>query len=573
MRQRKSLQFVKYILAAALALAVCAPRAAASMLEPETIMMPMPDGVRLATDIYRPDTDEKVPVILVRTTYGRKGFAKMLLPFLQGKKMALVMQDTRGRHDSEGLSNTFVDDTADGYEAVEWVAAQPWCDGKIGTGGISALGITQYLLNKKPPEHLSCQHVMAAPESLYHTIVYQGGAVRRSLFYGWVLGQNFPTHVFQLILSQVDYSDMWRQLDLSVDYEKVNVPIMHMTGWYDLYARGNIEAFMNIQQKGGPNARGRQLLVVGPWTHSGFLGIDKTQVGELKYPANSDYDPMKVVAWYQECLQGKDKGFISGPAVRYYVMGDTEDKGAPGNEWRASDSWPVPSTPTTFYFHKDGALGVDKPADPAASLSIVDNPADPVPTLGSREHGMERHTVDLRPIEQRPDVLVFTTPPLEKPVEVTGHISAKLFFTTDVVDTDFAVRLTDVYPDGRSMLITDGIVRASHRDGFEKRIPITPGETVEVEVEVWPTSIVFNKGHRIRVDVSGTNFPRFEINHHTGQYHYYSMDELNKAVAEGRLTDYVYTPKPAPDAKTAHTTLHLSADKPSSIVLPIVDAK
>lgn len=542
----------------------------AAAMEKQSVMIPMPDGVRLATDIYLPKTDGKVPVVLVRTTYGRDGgMANLLMPFFEGKGVAFAIQDTRGLHGSEGVSSAFIDDPLDGFETVEWLAAQPWCNGRVGTAGISALGITQYLMHKKPPPHLVCQDVMAAPESLYHTVAYQGGAVRRSLFFGWVVNQGYSEQVMSLILSQVDYTDMWRMMDLSADYGKVNVPIMHMTGWYDLYLRGNIHAFNGIQEKGGPNARGRQRLVIGPWTHSGFLGLMPNTSGELAYPPNSNYDIQKVIAWFQECLQGKDKGFLSGPAVRYYVMGDPEDPDAPGNEWRTADSWPVPAAATPYYFHKDGALSVDKPAEADAAISFTDDPANPVPTLGSSEHGMERHTVDLRPIEQRPDVLVFSTPPLAEPVEVTGPITARVYFTTDVVDTDFAVRLADVYPDGRSMLVTDGIIRASHRESFNYRVPLVPGDPYAVDIEIWPTSLIFNKGHRIRVIVSATNFPRFDINHHTGRYHYVSPGELARAKETG-LLEYIYTPDTDPGDKIAHTTLHLSADRPSHIILPIV---
>lgn len=547
---------------------VCAAPAHAR-LNKTTVMMQLPDGIHLATDIYRPETDAKVPVVLIRTTYGREGMASMLLPLFEGKNIALAIQDTRGRYGSEGVSSIFIDDVSDGYETVEWLARQPWCNGKIGTAGISALGITQYMMDKKAPPHLVCQNVMAAPPSLYDTIVYPGGGVRRGLFYGWVLGQKFPMQVMYLILSQVDYSDMWRMMDLSVDYDKVNVPIMHMTGWYDLYLGGQIGAFMNIQKHGGPGARGKQRLVIGPWIHDNFIGIKGTKQGDLNYPSNSIYPIMKISDWFDECLKGKDKGFMKGPAVRYYVMGDPEDPKAPGNVWRTADSWPVPADVTPFYFHKDGSLSAAKPKSKDDSFSFTDDPANPVPTLGSRAHAEERHTVDLRPIESRPDVLVLSTPVLDAPVGVTGHPRAKIYFKTDVIDTDFVVRLSDVYPDGRSMLLTDGIIRASHRESLTHRVPLVPGQLYAVDVELWPTSIIFNKGHRIRVDVSATNFPRFDVNMHNGRFFDLSPGELENAEATD-LEKYIYTPDLAPDAVPAHTTILLDATHPSHILLPIV---
>jgi uncharacterized protein len=543
---------------------------AEALLKKTTEMVPMPDGVRLATDIYRPETTQKLPVVLIRTTYGKDGgMSKMLVPLFEGKGVALVIQDTRGRFSSEGISSAFIDDEGDGYETVEWLARQPWCNGKIGTAGISALGITQYMMDKKAPPHLVCQNVMAAPPSLYDTIVYPGGAVRRGLFYGWILNNKYPIQIIYLILAHIDYDDMWRMMDLSVDYDKVNIPIMHMTGWYDLYLNGQLDAFVNIQKNGGPNARGKQRLVIGPWIHDNFIGIHGTQQGDLNYPGNSVYPIMKVGNWFDECLNGKDKGFMSGPVVRYYVMGDPEDPKAPGNVWRTADSWPVPATITSYYFHKDGNLDTSRPTVADESISFIDDPANPVPTLGSREHAKERHTADLRPIENRPDVMVFSTPILDKPVEVTGPIKAKIYFKTDVVDTDFVVRLSDVYPDGRSMLLTDGVIRASHRESTKYRVPLKPGEQYALDVVVWPTSIIFNKGHRIRVIVSTTNFPRFDVNMHNGRYFDLSPDELEKAMETG-VEKYVYTPDLAPDAKLAHTTVYLDTARPSQIQLPIV---
>jgi len=542
---------------------------AEALLKKTTEMVQMPDGIRLATDIYRPETTQKVPVVLIRTTYGKEGMAKMLTPLFEGRNTALAIQDTRGRFSSEGISSVFIDDMSDGYETVEWLARQPWCNGKIGTAGVSALGITQYMMDKKSPPSLTCQHVMAAPPSLYHTIVYPGGGVRRGLFYGWLLNNKFPFQNIYLILSHIDYDDMWRMTDLSPEYDKVNVPIMHMTGWYDLYLNGQLDAFVNIQKNGGPDARGKQRLVIGPWIHDNFIGIHGTQQGDLNYPGNSVYPIMKIADWFDECLKGKDKNFMSGPVVRYYVMGDPEDPKAPGNVWRTADSWPVQAKVTPYYFHKDGTLKESPPKSTDDAISFVDDPANPVPTLGSREHAKERHPVDIRPIENRKDVMVFSTPVLEQPVEVTGPIKAKIFFKTDVVDTDFVVRLSDVYPDGRSMLLTDGIARSSHRESMSYRVPLVPGDEYALDVELWPTSIIFNKGHRIRVVVSATNFPRFDVNMHNGRFFDLSTGELEKAVETG-LEEYIYKPDLAPDAKPAHTTVYLDAQRPSRIMLPIV---
>lgn len=554
-----------------MALLLCA--APVHALQKQTVMLPLRDGVKLATDLHMPTLKpgEKISAVLIRTPYGREGMAAPFLPFFQSKKIALVVQDQRGRHGSEGVSSVFLDDPADGYETVEWLAAQPWSNGKVATAGISAMGITQYIMHKNQPAaspHLVCQNVMAAPESLYHTIAYQGGAVRRGLFFGWVIGQGFPLHNMHLILSQPNYADIWEAMDISPDYEKVNIPVMHMAGWYDLYLPGNLNAFKGMQTQSGPGARGKQKLVIGPWTHGGFLGLRGTNMGILKYPANAKYDPFKIMAWFEECLEGKNKGFASAPAVRYYVMGDVTDPKAPGNQWRNAPDWPVPHTPTPYYLQASGALSLSASTDASAAKTITDDPAHPVPTLGSREHAEEREPVDLRPIESRADVLVFSTPVLEKPLEITGPVKAKVFIKTDVTDTDIAVRLTDVYPDGRSVLITDGIARASARKSDRWRTPVTPGEVTELTVDLWQTSLILNKGHRLRAVISGSNYPRFDLNHHNGKINNVAAGELEK-IDRAKLEEYVYAPHPAPDAKVAHTTFLLGGPQASHLILPV----
>lgn len=575
----KSLKTTLMKLAGVAALMLALAPSPAQAADKITEMVPMPDGIRLATDIYLPPgLKKKMPAVLVRTPYNKDGVAKMMMPLFTGVRVAMVFQDVRGRYASEGVSSIFIDDVSDGYETVEWLAKQPWSNGKIATAGISAMGITQYVMHKKPAEHLVCQNVMAAPESLYDTIVYQGGGVRRGLFYGWILGQNFPTQIMDLVLSQVDYSDVWSMMDLSPNYDKVNVPITHMAGWYDLYLPGNLNAFTGIRAKGGPKARNSQKLVIGPWTHGGFLSLRGRNQGELTYPENSVYSPVKIMDWFESCFadnnytgEGKTPAWLAGPNVTYYVMGDPETPGAPGNEWRTADTWPVPSQPTEYFFHAGGLLSTEKPAAPGGSISFVDDPANPVPTLGSREHAEERHPVDLRPIESRSDVMTFSTPVLDAPVEVTGEIKAKIFFTTDVTDTDFNVRLVDVYPDGRSMLVTDGIARASHRESKYYRKYLAPGQTYQLDVTIWPTSLIFNKGHKIKVVISGTNFPRFDVNHHNGRFFNLSTGELDEAKKTG-LEEYIYKPDLAADSKAANTTLHLGDKGASSITLPVVKA-
>ncbi|MEW6202475.1 MAG: CocE/NonD family hydrolase [bacterium] len=536
----------------------------------KSVMVPMRDGINLATDIFFPENKKgKLPVILVRTPYGRKVWSDIIAPIIGREQFIWAVQDTRGRFDSEGVSTAFIDDSLDGYDTVEWFASQEWCNGKIGTAGISAMGITQYAMDKTQPPHLACQHVMAASPSLYHVAAYQGGGFLRSLVFGWLLGNEFSTHILKLMLANPDYNGLWEIMDLTSDYDKVNIPIMHMAGWYDMFLKGNLDAFTGLLKKGAGGARGRQRLVIGPWTHEGFLALAGTKQGELTYPANSAYNFSKISAWFQECLTGKNEGFLDGPAVRYYVMGDPEDPTAPGNEWRKSDVWPIPAKITPFYFNKNGTLDTAAATSQDDTLSFIDDPANPVPTIGGANLNLPAGPKDQRPIEGRKDVLVFTTPPLKEPVEITGHIVAKLLFTTDVVDTDFTVRLTDVYPDGRSMLLTDGIARASHRESDRYRVPLVPGELYELTVDMWATSIIINKGHSIRVIVAGSNFPRFDVNLHNGKYFDIQPNEIEDAIKKG-INSYIKKPDLSADYKVAHNTLYVSSEHPSHILLPIV---
>jgi hypothetical protein len=197
----------------------------------------------------------------------------MLAPFFTSKNFIWIIQDTRGRNASEGVSSSFLDDADDGLDTLNWITAQPWSNGKIGTAGVSAMGITQFTLAKNPPDSLVCQHVMAAPASLYHTAAYQGGALKRYLIFGWLLDNKFPLHTLQMMVSNTEYNGVWERIDLTPDYDKVNIPIMHMAGWYDMFLQGNLDAYVGIRKHGGPNARDTQLLVIGPWTHMGFLGL------------------------------------------------------------------------------------------------------------------------------------------------------------------------------------------------------------------------------------------------------------------------------------------------------------
>lgn len=521
----------------------------------KTELVPMRDGTKLATDIYLPEGDGPFPAIVIRTPYPRGDSSDS--EFLKAG-YAVVVQSLRGRFGSEGSGNmVFIDDgwgkNQDGYDCIEWVAKQAWCTGKIGTFGVSAPGITQYLAAGSGPPSLACQIVGLAPCDLYNQCVYQGGALRKEQVEGWLSANKFGPESLAEIEKHKTYDDLWRGLDFSTRFEYANAPAVHVAGWYDTFLQGNLDSFVGMQYKGGEGARGKQRLIVGPYTHGG-----RRHRGELEYP---NYDPpgelgVSNVGWFDRWLKGIDNGIEKRPAVVYYTMGAVGEKDAPGNEWRTSDVWPVPSEITPFYlrkpFHsqKGGRLTKEKPCEKNARVTYSFDPDNPVPTVGGNNLLIKAGPWDQREAEQRKDVLVFTSATLEEPLEITGRIKAKLWVSSSAPDTDFTVKLTDVYPDGRSMLVCDGILRARYRNSFEKPELMKPGEIYELEVDLWSTSLIFNKGHKIRVAISSSNYPRFDVNPNTGAD---TLDKGKKIIARN--------------------TIYFDATHPSAIYLPVVKEK
>jgi uncharacterized protein len=268
---------------------------------------------------------------------------------------------------------------------------------------------------------------------------------------------------------------------------------------------------MQLQDRGG--AGSRPYLVIGPWTHGGAAGSNPRTAGQMTFPANAVYPSGAPTdsQWLGSWLTGQPVIPTDEPAVRYYVMGDTKDSKAPGNVWRTVDRWPPPSQPLRLYFTADGGL-LSQPPATAATKEYDYDPLRPVGTLGDGDGSL-----DQRRVENRPDVLLFTTPPLTEPLEVTGHLSVQLYAATSARDTDFTAKLTDVYPDGRSMLLTDGIVRARYRQSLSQATPVTPGEHMALDIDLSSTSIILNRGHWIRVAISSSNYPRFELNRNNGR--------------------------------------------------------
>ena len=550
--ERRSAMLIRLpwpLVAVSTVLSVAVALSPAAELDESTHMVPMRDGTRLATDVYLPaDAADPLPVILVRTPYSKDKGGQPVATAACRRGYAFVVQDIRGRFQSEGNdaivfhNDGWAAPNRDGHDTLKWIANQPWCDGNIATWGGSALGITQNMLAPDAPETLKAQYVQVAFSNMYTQAAHQGGGFRKALVENWLGGNRFDPKSLETFIAREKYDQFWEELNPEAQAHRAVAPGIFAGGWYDIFLQGTINSFVTINSQGGPRARGNCRLIIGPWAHGSF--------DDLKYPPNSERRPEAADAmrFFDHLLKGADNGVPDDKPVHYYVMGDPEDPDAPGNYWRSADSWPPPAVPTEVYFHADGSLAFEPPSAAGAKLSYKYDPNDPVPTVGGQNLTLPKGPMDQRKVESRPDVLLFTTDTLTEPAEVTGRIFARLYVSSDCPDTDFTVKLTDVYPDGRSMLLTDGICRARYRESVREASFLEPGEVCEVTVDLWSTSIVFNRGHKIRVAVSSSNSPRFDPNPNTGK------------------------PLRADDQKRiAGNTLHLSKRHPSHIILPRYD--
>ncbi len=517
----------------------------------QTVLIPMRDGKRLATDIYKPQGDGPFPVVLSRTPYsrvknggGKEGFTRA--------GFAFVVQDMRGRFDSEGENLPFVGcgwgEHQDGADTLAWLRRQPWCDGSVGTIGGSAGGITQNLLAGAVPEGLKAQVISVAAANMYLDASYIGGAFRKADVENWLTGNKFDPQALEIMHAHPRYDEYWRTLDTSTKFASMTAPAIHVGGWFDMFAQATLDEFVGRQHAGAAGARGAQKLIMGPWTH----GIGQMPVGELRFPDATRTPPRYDAGrWFAHYLCGEENGVEKEPAVAYYVMGDARSPGAPGNAWRFADDWPVPATESAAYFTGEGGLTLAKPAAAGEAFrAFTFDPANPCPTVGGNNLTLQRGPMDQSRIEGRPDVLLFTSEPLREPLEVTGRVKAAVFVSSSAADTDLSVRLCDVYPDGKSYLIAEGMLRLRHRRSLEKPEPLTPGKVEEVTVDCWSTSIIFNKGHRIRAAVTSSNYPRFDVNPGTGE-------PWSDAGAKLSQTNRIYC----------------GAARPSRLLLPIVAVK
>jgi len=518
---------------------------AAETAREQEYMVEMRDGVRLATSVFLPEGDGPWPTIIQRTPYNKATYARTA-PRYTGEGYAYVLQDSRGIHKSEGDYFPFESDMPDGYDTIEWIAKQSWCDGKVGITGASAMGIAANLAAASDPPHLVAAFVIVAPEGLFNQSRFIGGVFKESHAGGWMKRQGAEDQI-PALKKRVLMDDRWRATDFVFHRHNVDIPMYNVGGWYDIFAQGNLNNFMDLQANGREGAKGNQKLLMGPFGHGQLAG-------GLSYPESGSLGGFWDVEkrWFDHWLKGEDNGIMDEPAVRYYMMASAEKSAiSEKNRWIEAESWPPESTPQRLYLHGNGTLGLTAPVEQNAPTIYPADPANPVPTKGGANLGGELGPVDQRAIGDRPDYLRFTSEPLAEDVVVAGHIEVELWAATDGPDTDFMVKLVDVYPDGYEATILDNPLRARYRHGRNSAADVkmmTPGQPEKLVIDLWSTAQTFEKGHRIAVHVSSSNYPRFEVNPNTGE-----------APGENKISPRI-----------AQNSIYHDAAHPSAIVLPVV---
>ena len=489
----------------------------------EHVMIPMRDGTKLSAYLYFPSGDGPWPVLYEQRYADLRG-APTRQSYARLAKAGFVVcaENFRGAGKSEG---TWVGYRAlgwgelqDGYDSVEWLAKQPWSTGKIGTYGSSQAGFAQNFLAVTKPPHLVAQYMIDTGLSLYHEGYRIGGATRPERFKLMGSVCRDPAHNAALLdewFKHPTYDDYWKQEDCARHIDKMDVPCFTIGSWFDFMNIGSIESYRGRQHRGGPNSRGHQQLLIGPWLHGGYLGKNTNKVSEIEFPENARFDSEQhLIRWFDFWLKGRDNNVDRDPAVRYYVMGATGEPGAPGNVWRETNDWPVSSTPTSYFLHADKTLTTSAPESIDASVTFEADPLHPMEIPNKRGFP---GAADARPFEQQAQVRTFTTDVLKAPVEWTGLVRTELFVTSTARDTDFIVRVSDVYPDGRSILLIDYIRRGRYRNGYETEEFFEPGKVEKVAFDVGWLSQIFAAGHRIRVTVASTGAPFYEPNPNTGE--------------------------------------------------------
>jgi putative CocE/NonD family hydrolase len=587
----------------------------------KNVMIAMRDGVRLAADLYRPEEGDqpapgRFPALLTRTPYDKSG-ASAEGRYYAERGYVVVANDTRGRYASEGIWKGIINDPEDGHDVVEWIAAQDWSDGKVGTFGTSYPGGTQHALAETNPPHLSTMVPIDSLSNCGVSGMRHGGAFELR-FMNWIFqigapnskaalanpalrqaliesglrirqhADSLPVRTGKTPLRVVpEYeawlveamrsgpeAPFWHKKGMSVvDHIKAyaDVPVLHITGWYDSWTR---QVTMNYEALSKAK-RSPQHLLIGPWTHGGQTS---NIAGEVEFSSDAAIDLFAYrLRWYDRWLKGVSNGVDDDPPVLLYIMGTGDDRRSKsgrllhGGHWRSEREWPLArAVPTASYFQADGTLSPSPSGEALSWTTYTFDPLHPVPTVGgniSSNQGLisaggydqrpreDTHAAGNRlPLSERRDVLVFRSAPLKADVEVTGTVEVHLWISSTAPDTDFTAKLIDEippnadYPLGFDLNIGDSILRTRYREGLDHQsLPLKPGDIVPISITLYPTSNVFKAGHRIRLDVSSSNYPRFDVNSNTGD----PLGDFRRMVP-------------------ADNTVHHDRDHPSRVVLPMI---
>ena len=570
----------------------------------------MRDGTVLRADVYRPDAPGRFPVLLQRTPYSKYSRGtEAEFRAMAARGFVVIAQDTRGRYMSDGVARPH-DEADDGFDTVAWVRSLPYSNGRVGMFGGSYLATTQLQAATRQPEGLVTLFPSSSYASRYD-MVFQGGAFYLSDGLSWNLGQamdvrrrvltpddnrdgaigldaesrrllgaewlwrlplksmnelQLQTYApgYRAMLDHPSYDAFWDTFNIEARHDRFEAPAYHLTGWYDTLLTGTIRNFTGLRARAASDtARRHQRLIIGPWTHA-RPSAGSTRIGDVDFGPAAGFAADELRSrWFEYWLgRGRPAGFVpaagGAPAavpydpeatapVRIFVMGE--------NVWRDEQEWPLArARATPFYMASggrantregDGALVLAPPPAGQTADRFTYDPASPVPTGAAG--GYSRRPSDERANEMRPDVLVYTSTPLDRDLEVTGPVSLTLWIASSARDTDFTAKLVDVFPDGTSRALTDGILRARYRRSKTTPELLTPGEPTEITIDLGATSNLFRAGHRIRVDLSSSNFPRFDRNPNTG----------------GTFGEDA-------EVRRAEQTVFHDAARPSRLVLPVI---
>ena len=500
----------------------------AQLLTPEIDSIPMRDGKKLAADIYIPNSVSSGPVILIQTPYNRALYRNSL-PLgvgiqLNSSHYIFVIVDWRGFYGSASAMVANPNRGQDGYDVVEWIATQAWSNGKIGTWGPSALGKIQYQTAKENPPHLSCiAPVVGAPQFDYQE--YYPGGVYRTEYVQQLdqLGYGLST----FILANPFFNNTWTYVQNQNNYPtSIKVPALMIGGWYDHNIDLMLRFFEGIQTQSPVNVRNQHKMLIGPWAHGGFglVQVGSCQQGDILYNEACRWSDSIAIRFFDAHLRDIDNNWATEPPVHYFQMGE--------NTWKSLPSWNVNSLQKTkFYLHADHLLKTEMPTQNNTFLEYSYDPRNPSPTIGGptlAQNLLQGPYDQSQLVENRNDVLVFSTPVLAQDMVIKGNAKVVLHVSSDRLDTDFAIRLTDVYPDGKSMIFADGIKRMRFRNGYRTTdtASMVPGNMYTIEVELPNTAITIKSGHRLRIIVSSSNYPRFDRNLNNGGNMYTAGDTL-----------------------------------------------